>query len=139
MYSLECPAREGKEGCRAVVVANGDGLDGCDWAERGLEFCGDLSFREVIDLGGDMHMMAAQVLILPYLQPLFDRETQLYIARACAAHPAAAAWLLHLYGDKLPADAKALAEKSAARHRLEGLKLCPGVEDRKSTRLNASH
>src|SRR3546814_3584295 len=87
LYTLDSPAREVIEGCRAVVVANGDGLDGCHWAERGLEVCGDLSFREVIDLGGDLHMMAAQVLILPYLQPLFDRKAQFYIAGTRSAAP----------------------------------------------------
>src|SRR3546814_11348892 len=118
MYTLASNAQEVITGCRAVVVANGDGLDGCHWAERGLEVCGDLSFREVIDLGGDMHMMAAQVLILPYLQPLFDRKAQLYIARACAVHPAASAWLLHLYGDYLPAGVKAAAEKRSEERRV---------------------
>lgn len=128
MYTLDSPAREVIEGCREVVQENGDGLDGCYWAERGLEVCGDLTFREVIDLGGDLHMMAAQVLILPYLQPLFDRPTQLYIARACAKHPAASAWLLHLYGDKLPGDARAEAGKNAAKHHLRGLARSESVE-----------
>lgn len=128
MFTLQSPAREVIEGCRAEVLRNGDGLDGCYWAERGLEVCGEKSFREVIDLGGDMHMMAAQVLILPYLQPLFDRACQVYVAKACVEHPTAAAWLLHIYGEQLPRSARQRAERAAPRERLAGLALCPGVQ-----------
>lgn len=123
-YTLDSPAREVIEGCRKVVVANGDGLDGCYWAERGLEVVGrrKMTFREICDHHEpDMQMMVAQVLILPYLQVLFDREAKLHIASVAARHPRAAAWLLHLYGDKLPGDVKAEAEKNAIWYWRRGL------------------
>lgn len=116
MFTLRSPAREVITEGRKAVIANGDGVENqpCYWADRGLEECGRRNLKAFCDLGAevrDVNMTAMYMVCLPYLQPLFDREAQLYIAKSCSRHPRAAAWLRWFFGDSLPEDIRAGVER----------------------------